>query len=440
MTTYFKDKLYSENELDKTLILWGEKKLTYNDLLTSYESVSLENIKSGDVVALIGDYNPVSIAYLFRLIDENCIVVPITNDTRNQHDYFFENAEVDWIIDNGIISKNSKSKKQKNILIDNLKELSSPGLILFSSGTSGKPKSILHNLDTFFERYTNTSKVMTTLSFLLFDHIGGLNTFFYSFFAGSKIVFPESRDPNYIWNLIQEQQIELLPTSPTFLRLSKASVDFNKINLEKLKLITYGTELMEESLLHWFIDLLPSVDFRQTYGLSELGILRIKGESKDSLFITIGGETQFKIIEKVLHIKAENPMLGYLNSENPFDEEGFYNTKDIVEEKGNFFKILARETDLINIGGQKINPLDLETFLLSLDEIKDASVYGVPNKILGNTLKLDIELNLGITLEKKVINKIILDKFPPIFRPSSINFIDSPQYNHRFKKMRNNNE
>ena len=60
-----------------------------------------------------------------------------------------------------------------------------------------------------------------------------------------------------------------------------------------------------------------------------------------------------------------------------------------------------QETDLINIGGQKINPLDLETFLLSISEVKDASVYGVPNKILGNTLKLDIEFIPGSHLEKK---------------------------------------
>ena len=438
MKTYFKDKLYSQKDLDISLISWGDKDLTYNDLLLAYENTDLKEVKKGDVVALVGDYNPKSIAFLFKLIDIGCIVVPLTEDTKNQHNYFFENAEVDWIISDNQISKYHAAIEDKNNFIKNLKSTSSPGLILFSSGTSGKPKAILHNLDSFFERYSNINKVMTTLSFLLFDHIGGLNTFFYSFFAGSKIVFPEGRDPNYIWKLIEKQNIELLPTSPTFLRLSKASVDFSSMSLENLKLITYGTELMEESLLHWYIDKFPHADFRQTYGLSELGILRIKGEEKNSLFITIGGKTEYKIIDNVLHIKAENPMLGYLNAENPFDKDGYYNTKDIVEKKGDYFKIIARETDLINIGGQKINPLDLETFLLSISEIKDASVYGVPNKILGNTLKLDVEFIQGLHLEKKELNKIILDKFPTIYRPSSISFISEPQYNHRYKKMRKN--
>ena len=99
--------------------------------------------------------------------------------------------------------------------------MGNPGLVLFSSGTTGKPKAILHDLVPFFKRYTDANKSITTISFLLFDHIGGLNTFFYSFFAGAKIVFPQERTPNYIWKLIEKEKVELLPTSPSFLRLSK---------------------------------------------------------------------------------------------------------------------------------------------------------------------------------------------------------------------------
>ena len=89
MKAYFKDKLYSQKDLDISLISWGDKDLTYNDLLLAYENTDLNEVKKGDVVALVGDYNPESIAFLFKLIDIGCIVAPLTEDTKNQHNYFW---------------------------------------------------------------------------------------------------------------------------------------------------------------------------------------------------------------------------------------------------------------------------------------------------------------------------------------------------------------
>ena len=436
MNNIFINRLNSEKDKNKELISWSNKTLTYNDILKAYNSVNIKNVKKGDVVALIGDYEPQSIAYLLKLIDQGCVVVPLTMDTEKQHDYFFESAQIDWIIKNDKLEKYSFKKNTKHNLLSKLIDLGNPGLVLFSSGTTGKPKAILHDLVPFFKRYTDANKSITTISFLLFDHIGGLNTFFYSFFAGAKIVFPQERTPNYIWKLIEKEKVELLPTSPSFLRLSKTSVNFSELSLDNLKLVTYGTELMDSELLNWYVQTFDKVDFRQTYGLSELGILKIKSESKDSLFITIGGGTKFKIKNNTLRIKAEYPMLGYLNSPSPFDEDGFYDTKDLVEKKDDYFKIIGRESELVNIGGQKINPIDLETFLLSDDRVADASVFGIPNKILGNSLQLNIEFIEGMEMDKKTINKIILEKFPNIYRPSVVNVVSKSKYNHRYKKMR----
>lgn len=439
MNFNFENILNKYINTDENLIISKTKGLKYSDLLDLYNKTDISQIKSGDVVALIGDFDASSVVFLLKLIDLKCIVVPLTKETKNEHNYFFENAYVDWVIEKEeIIKFESKTNFVNHPLIEQLRTTNHAGLILFSSGTSGKPKAILHDLEPFFKRFINADKKLTTLSFLLFDHIGGLNTFFYSFFAGSKIIFPDERKPQYIWNLIQDEKVELLPTSPTFLRLSKASVDFDKLDLANLKLITFGTELMEESLLNWYQDKFKEIDFRQTYGLTELGILKIKNEKRNSLFITIGGKSEFKIIEKTLHIKAEHPMLGYLNSKNPFDNDGFYNTKDLVVEKNEYFKITGRETDIINIGGIKINPNDLEAYLLTNKKINEVVAYGVENKILGQTINLDIQIDNNETTSKDEIVKFILKKFPPIYRPTSINFVESKQYNHRYKKFRKN--
>ena len=84
----------SKNNKNQDLIVSRKKGLNYGDLLDAYKKINLASIECGDVVALIGDYTPETIAYLFRLIDKKCIVVPLTQDTSKEHDYFFENAYV----------------------------------------------------------------------------------------------------------------------------------------------------------------------------------------------------------------------------------------------------------------------------------------------------------------------------------------------------------
>ena len=69
------------------------------DEVAKQKHVDLSEVKSGDVVALIGDFNPQSILTLLQLIEKNVILVPLTVDTRAQHEYFFESALVDFVIE-----------------------------------------------------------------------------------------------------------------------------------------------------------------------------------------------------------------------------------------------------------------------------------------------------------------------------------------------------
>jgi len=71
---------------------------------------------------------------------------------------------------------------------------------------------------------------------------------------------------------------------------------------------------MDQPTLDELCRLLPSVDFRQTFGMSELGIVRVKSESRGSLFMKIGGEgVETRVVDGVLQIRSSSRMLGYLN-------------------------------------------------------------------------------------------------------------------------------
>ena len=81
-----------------------------------------------------------------------------------------------------------------------------------------------------------------------------------------------------------------------------------------------------------FDQLKTNFDFRQTYGMTELGVVRVKSKARNSLFMKIGGEgIETRVIDNILEIRSNTRMVGYLNEESPFDKEGWYNSNDIVE-------------------------------------------------------------------------------------------------------------
>ena len=123
-------------------LIHPEGSLSFKDILEN-KNINLDSVKKGDVVALIGDFNSISIATLLMLIDKKVILVPLTNLTKEQHEYFFESAHVNVIIEDGKVSRFSEQINHE--FLDIIRERNSSGLILFSTGTTGISFTTLHN-------------------------------------------------------------------------------------------------------------------------------------------------------------------------------------------------------------------------------------------------------------------------------------------------------
>lgn len=320
-------------------------------------------------------------------------------------------------------------------------QLQGSGLVLFSSGTSGEPKGMLHNLDALLDRYKNLSvRKDTCLLLLLIDHIGGLDSAFRCFFSGSTLVIPEARSPEAVGLAIASHQVKVLPASPTFLNLMMLSGTTQKHDLSTVEIIAYGAEAMPQKVLNRLSKVFPKAQLQQKFGTSETGAIRIKSVGNESLFFSIeDSDTQWKIVEEELWLKTPSRVLGYLNAaDDGLEADGWYRTGDLVEaDDHNNLKIIGRISALINVGGQKVHPAEVEAILNEIEGIEATHIYGKEAPITGSTVACEIVVSGDEELRtwKRRIRNHCRGKLAPWKIPSSVKIVDSISVNSRMKKV-----
>ena len=428
----------------KNAIVFEDRIYTYEEFIKQikdYKNILDKHNISSKVVVILGDYSFYNLALFFALYENKNIIVPITSNIKKVQDDFIEESFCQTIIktdEKNLLIQNLKTTFSHN-MIDNLREKNSSGLILFSSGSTGKPKAMVHNLDTLIDSFKDKKeKSMNMLVFLMFDHIGGLNTVFNALCMGACLIIPKIKDAKTICELIEKYKIMVLPSSPTFLNLILISQEYKNYDLSSLRMITYGTETMPQSLLLKLKEVFPKVKFLQTFGTSETGISTTSSKSSNSLFMKledINGE--YKIVENELWLRSKTQVLGYLNaSMDSFTSDGWFKTGDLVEVDGEYIKIIGRAKEVINVGGQKVLPAEVESIILEMEEISDCMVYGEKNAITGQTVVCDVVLNKNIENIKKRVRVFCKDRLDAYKIPTKVNVVDKTNFSDRFKKIR----
>ncbi|MFC4102467.1 class I adenylate-forming enzyme family protein [Paenibacillus xanthanilyticus] len=430
---------------NRQAMVHGERAFTYADLLERYQAwsgaIREHGIRPGEVVSLEGDYSPSVCGAILALLSNRNIIVPMSAGVRHRRDELADIAQVDRSLDfdgpDAVIRTHARSGHSG--LLEHFIAEEKPGLVLFTSGTTGRPKAILHDVAAFLERYKTPRDTLRTLTFLLFDHIGGLNTMFHTLANGGTIIAPDSRTAPAICALIERHRIELLPASPSFLNLLLMSGVYRNYDLSSLRIITYGTEVMPDSTLQAAQRAFPEIQLRQTYGLSELGILRAKSRASGSPWLRIGGEgVETRIVDGMLHIRSGTAMRGYLNAPHPFDEEGWFNTQDEVLADGEYIRILGRRSEVINVGGRKVYPVEVEDVLLQMPEVADAAVRGEPNPLMGSIVIASVNLHEPFDPDvlKARIRSFCRGKLEDYQIPVKIEIRQGELYTERYKKIR----
>ena len=436
------DQLKQYAELGFTAIRNVKEDISYTQLIEQiniYRNMLSEKYPEAKTIILYGDYDLRSISILWASLMDNRIVMPITSTS-------MQSMELINLIDADleIYSKEMKycyhPNNKKKIIIREMLDINQSGLILLSSGTTGIPKAVLHDSDKLLKKYIYSKKRYTTIGLMLFDHIAGIDTLFYVLSSGGSLIIPQEKSIDNILTTMSQLSVEVLPASPSLIQLLLMDDRFNINYLSSLKVITIGSERINDNLNSSLKERFGGkVELIQKYGITEIGTPATITRDNDPRYIKFkSGLIDYKIDDNVLYIKSPSSMVGYLSPDQSIPFDGWFNTQDQVEVDGEWIKILGRVSDIINVGGQKVYPAEVETVLQSMDNVINVAVYGKCNLIMGSVVAAKVCLDSNETaLEfKKRMREFCKDKLETYKIPSIVEIVDEIKISDRYKKVR----
>jgi acyl-coenzyme A synthetase/AMP-(fatty) acid ligase len=339
---------------------------------------------------------------------------------------FSEYEEFTELIDKGSFSL----LRDKVDLIERLRNTCDDWKVtLFTSGTTGIPKKVTHNFNSITRFVKISERNTNSIWGFAYNptHMAGIQVFFQALLNGNTIVRLFGLTPNEIHSEINENEITHISATPTFYRLLIPCEN----TYQSLKRVTSGGEKFNKKTILQLKDIFPNAKITNVYASTEAGtlfasendIFSIKPEYEHLIHVANG--------ELYIHIS----LIGIL----VINTKEWYNTGDLIEiitEKPLKFRFISRKSDMINVGGYKVNPLEVEETILTLSGIKNVHVYSKSNSVLGNIICCEVVCDNSQLCESS-IRSFLQSQIQEFKIPRIIRFVDELSITRNGKIKRN---
>jgi len=302
--------------------------------------------------------------------------------------------------------------------------LDDPLMILYTSGTTGRPKGaiISHGMVVWNSVNTELRLDLTaqdrSFNAAPFYHTGGWNVLLTPFLHhGATTFLFDSFDPEAVLRLCDRERLTILWGVPTMLKMMADHPAFDEASLETVRYAVVGGEAMPEPLIRTWQD--KGVPIRQGFGMTEVGVNCFSLPERDALR-KIGsiGFPNFYIDTRVVdddgaEVEADEPgellmrgpvvTPGYWgdpeSTDEAIDADGWFHTGDIVrvDEEG-YFYVVGRKKEMFISGGENIYPAEVEAAIHRHDAVAEAAVIGVDDDRWGEVGAAFVALHDGHTL------------------------------------------
>ena len=424
----------------------------------------INDSKSKIVITADGGYRRGAIVKLKDVIDEaikelefveNVIVVE-----RAKNKVSINSKDKFW----NVLMKDSSSKCEPEKV-----ESTHPLYILYTSGTTGKPKGVLHGTGGYLTYLYSTFKWVFDIKdsdiYFCTADIGWVTGHSYIVYGpllhgATQVMYegaPDFPNPSRWWKIIQKYKVTILYTTPTALRMFIRFGEsiLNSIDLSSLRLLGTVGEPINPKVWRWYFEIIgkkkcPIVDTwwqTETGGIiiSPLPGLETIPLKPGSTTLPIPGVNVAVLDEKGMELPTNTK--GYLVIRNPWpgmlltlwanDEKykkmywskykNIYDVGDFaIKDNDGYFWILGRADDVLKIAGHRIGTAEVESSIVSHHGVAEAAVCGIPHEIKGQVIIAFVVLKEGIqkndNLKKEIINSIRTG-VGPIATPEQLYFV-----------------
>jgi acyl-CoA synthetase (AMP-forming)/AMP-acid ligase II len=196
-----------------------------------------------------------------------------------------------------------------------------------------------------------------------------------------------------------------------------------------LEQITLGGEAVPGPLLEELRRLFPAARISQVYASAEAGSSVSVRDGRSGLPLSVlergdSANVQFRIVDGELHARSRVGMLGYAGQDDEGDD--WRPTGDLVEIEGDRIYFVGRRSEIINVGGVKVQPLRIEEIVSGIDGVALAHVYGRANPVTGQIVAVDVVAQPGAdTDDLKERIRAACASLPPAAQPRRIKFVET---------------
>lgn len=321
-------------------------------------------------------------------------------------------------------------------------------LMIRTSGTTGIPKAARHDW-TRLERTVVSVRPRPEQRWLLAygpHQFAGIQVLQHVVAAQATLVAPFPRLPRDGLRAMVDERVTCVSATPTYWRFLLAEALSAGVELPPLEQITLGGEASPPDLLEELRSAFPRARISHVYASTEFGSVAsvkdgLPGFPLSALLSDSNPHAKLRVVDGELWVRAPAGMLEYANAAGdvPEREDDWWPTGDLVELRGDRVVFRGRSSDVINVGGQKVDPLPIEGRIMALDRIAMARVFGRPNPVMGAIVAAEVVPTSGVSDTeyediRDEIRSAVAD-LPRAWHPRSVSFVDAIE-THASKTVR----